>query len=525
MNNVKFEMRLVAENYTFMIMQKVCTNHPRSIPSMARFTLLDYGIFAVYLAASVFIGMWFSRGEKSLKEYFLAGAHMNRFVVAMTILAALFSGISYLAGPSEVYTNGIAFSLVLLSFFIATPFTCIWILPHFYNSRYFTAYHFLQERFSLSLRLLASGLFILRVSLWLAAATYAPALALKEVTGMPLWFTIICTGVVSTIYTMMGGMRAVIWTDIMQLGVLFGGQLIIVLVALGKIPGGLAGVWDIAQAGGKLDVSLSFDPRERVTLWGVIIGGAFLNLVQMATDQVSVQRYLTATSLREAQRSLWIKLWMILPVLVLFYGTGLVLYAFYHSTGDPLTTGQINRADQILPYFVITQLPVGLPGLLIAAIFAASMSTVSSGVNSLTSATMCDFYQTLTKPGMWSEKALLFRAKLFTLFYGALVTGLAFGIASMKSNLVESVNSVIGLVGGPMLGLFLLGIFSRRVDSRGAILGCVAGFLAPIGLMFYKTVPPGGGDPVPISFLWFSMIGCLVTVLVGLLTPSRSVPR
>ena len=158
---------------------------------MARFTWLDYSIFAAYLAASVLIGLWFTRGQETLKEYFLAGRNMNRFVVAMTVLAALFSGISYLAAPSEVYTSGFGFGLVLFSFFIATPFTTIWLLPHFYNSRYFTAYHFLQDRFSLSVRLLASGLFILRVSLWLAAATYAPALALKEVTGLPLSFTIL----------------------------------------------------------------------------------------------------------------------------------------------------------------------------------------------------------------------------------------------------------------------------------------------------------------------------------------------
>jgi len=489
---------------------------------MTHFSWLDYTIFGVYLAASIFIGMWCSRGEDTLKEYFLAGRSMNRFVVAMTVLAALFSGISYLAGPSEVYTSGIGFALIALSFFIATPFTAIWMLPHFYNSRYFTAYHFLEERFSLSVRLLASGLFILRVSLWLAAATYAPALALKEVTGLPLSFTIVCTGLVTTIYTMMGGMKAVIWTDVMQLAVLFGGQMLIVAVAAGKIPGGFPGVWDTAVADHRLDISFSFDPRERITFWAAIIGGAFLSLVQMATDQVSVQRYLTAGSLKEAQRSLWIKLWMLLPVLFLFYGTGLVLYAFYKTHGDPLASGQITRGDQILPYFVVTQLPAGLPGLLIAAIFAASMSTVSAGVNSLTSATLCDFYQTLSKQDSLTERALLGRARWLTLFYGVLVTGLAFSIASMKSNLIESVNTIIGLVGGPMLGLFLLGVFTKKVDTRGALIGCLAGFSVLVFLFLYKTPSAPGVKPtMMVSFLWLTMIGCLVTMATGWLTSSR----
>jgi SSS family transporter len=490
------------------------------------FSWLDYTIFGAYLLASVLIGLWFVKGQESLNDYFLAGRNMNRFVVAMTILAALFSGISYLAGPAEVYTSGFGFALVLLSFFIATPFTAIWVLPHFYNSRYFTAYHFLQERFSLSVRLLASGLFIFRVSLWLAAATYAPALALKEVTGLPLWFTILCTGLVTTVYTMLGGMKAVIWTDVMQLVVLFGGQVIIMAVAIAKIPGGLGGVFETNLHDHRFDLNFSFDPRERITFWAAIIGGAFLSLVQMATDQVSVQRYLTAGSLRDAQRSLWIKLWLVLPVLVVFYGSGLVLYAFYKIHGDPLAAGQIARADQILPYFVVTQLPAGLPGLLIAAIFAASMSTVSAGVNSLTSATLCDFYQTLSKPESLGERALLKRARWFTLFYGVLVTGLAFGIAGMKTNLVESVNAIIGLVGGPLLGLFLLGIFAKKTETRGALVGCLAGFMVLLFFFFYKTPPASGMPPAPlVSFLWLTMIGSVVTMIVGMfvsaLAPAR----
>lgn len=487
------------------------------MPKMANFSWLDYTIFGAYLLASVAIGLFSARGQETIKDYFLAGQKVNRFVVAMTILAALFSGISYLAGPSEVYSNGLGFSLVMLSFFIATPFTAIWLLPYFYNSRYFTAYHFLQDRFSLSVRLLSSGLFILRVSLWLAAATYAPALALEKVTGMPLWFTILCTGMVTTVYTMLGGMKAVIWTDVMQLGVLFGGQLLIVIMASSKIPGGLAGVWETASADGRLGISFSLSLQERVTFWGVIIGGAFLSLVQMATDQVSVQRYLTAGSLRDAQRSLWIKLWMILPVLVLFYGTGLVLYAFYKIHGDPLVAGHITKPDQILPYFVVSQLPAGLPGLLIAAIFAASMSTASAGVNSLTSATLCDFYQTLAKPDHLTERRLLVLARWYTLFYGMLVTLLAFLIHRMPGNLVESVNTIIALVGGPMLGLFLLGIFSKKATTFGALMGCLAGFVIPLSVYVYSLYYPS-----LLSFLWYTMLGTLVTIGVGILTSGRS---
>jgi SSS family transporter len=490
---------------------------------MAHFSWLDYTFFGVYLAASVGVGLLSARRSKSLGDYFLAGRGMPPFLVGMSILAALFSGISYLAGPAEVYQNGFGWGYASLAFFIATPITTIWMLPKFYQSRFFTAYQFLEERFSLQVRLLASGLFIFRVMLWLAAATYAPALALEKVTGIPLWMTILATGTLTTFYTALGGMRAVIWTDVMQLVVLFGGQLTILMVALSKIPGGFAGMWATNVADGRLALSTNFSLTEPVNLWSVLFAAAFLHLVQMSTDQVSVQRYLSAGSLKEAQRSLWIKLTFVLPVLVLFYGAGLVLYAFYKTHGDPLQAGLISRADQILPYFVVTQLPAGIPGLLIAAVYAASMSTISAGLNSLASATVVDFQQRLCKDKTPAGgDAQVAGARWITVGYGVLVIALAFAVSTMKSNLVESVNSIIGLVGGPLVGLFFVGMFTKRVDTRGALIGCLAGFTALVTLYLYqngvftKEVPPK-----LVSFIWFSLFGCLITMGVGVLTSRR----
>lgn len=481
---------------------------------MTYFSWLDYTIFGIYLAASVGVGLLSARGSKTLGDYFVAGRGMGSVLVAMSILAALFSGISYLAGPADVYKNGFGFAYTILAFFIATPFVSLWMLPKFYQSRFFTAYQFLEERFALPVRLLASGLFIVRVSLWLAAATYAPALALEKVTGMPLWFTIFATGTLTTLYTAMGGMRAVIWTDVMQLIVLFGGQLVIVLVALGKIPGGLGGVVDTVVADGRLELSLSFNPMERINLGAVLIAAVFLHLVQMATDQVSVQRYLSAGSLKEAQRSLWLKLWFILPVLVLFYGTGLVLYAFYKLHGDPMAAGLIVKEDQILPYFVVTELPSGLPGLLIAAIYAASMSTISAGLNSLASATVVDFQQRLSG-GVGSKTVA--NARWITVMYGVLVMLLAFGVSGMPGNLVESVNTIIGLIGGPLLGVFFLGMFTQRATTGGALIGCLAGFATLVLVMLYQNGVLTPDKPAQVvSFIWFSFVGCMVTLGVGL---------
>ena len=471
---------------------------------MVHFTFLDYSIFALYLLGSVAIGTVFIRGQRNLDEYFLAGRSMGSVLLAMTVIAALFSGISFLAAPSEGYAHGPIFYLVNLSFFIATPVTALLFLPLFYKARFFTAYQYLEERFSVQVRTLASASFIIRVLLWLGAATYAPALALEQATGMPLWFTILCTGVLTTFYTTFGGMRAVIWTDVMQLIVLFGGQLVIALVAMSRVPGGLGQVIELGRQGHRLDLSCSFDPTVRITLWGLVIGSAFMTLVQMATDQVSVQRYLSAKSLREAQRGLWLKLALTLPVTSIFYGTGLVLYAYYQVHGDPLAAGRIAKADQILPYFVVNELPAGFPGLFIAAIYAASMSTVSAGINSLTSATLVDFYQRLWKRPDLSETHQLKLARWMTLAYGALVIVLAFLVQHLGT-LLEATNKVIGLIGGPLLGLFFLGMLVRRATARGALVGWIAGFSLTLFVCFATKV----------SFLWYAMTGCLTTMLVG----------
>lgn len=470
------------------------------------FTLLDWSVFVIYLAATVAIGTLFIKGQRDLNEYFLAGRNIGSVIIAMTILAALFSGISFLAAPSEGYANGPIFYLVNLAFFIATPLTAVLFLPFYYNSRFFTAYQYLEERFSVQLRTLASASFIIRVLLWLAAATYAPALALEQATGMPLWFTILCTGVLTTIYTTFGGMRAVIWTDVMQLIVLVGGQLAVLLLALSRVPGGMAQVIEIGKQGGRLDLSFSPDPTVRLTLWGLIIGAAFMQLVQMATDQVSVQRYLSATSLKVAQRGLWLKLALTIPVTSVFYGTGLVLYAFYQVHGDPLVAGKIQKADQILPYFVVNEMPHGIPGLFIAAIYAASMSTISAGINSLTSASLVDFYQRLWRRPDLSEKNQLNIARWLTFFYGALVIALAF-LVERLGTLLEATNKVIGLIGGPLVGLFLMGILIPRATARGALVGWIAGLLMTIWVCFGTNV----------SFLWYAMTGCLTTMAVGYL--------
>jgi Na+/proline symporter len=255
---------------------------------MKGFQLIDYAVFVAYLVASVLIGLIVGREQKSVKDYFLAGQTIGYIPLAISVIAALLSGISFLGIPAESYAHDLSFSLFInLAFFISTPATALLFLPFFYRLKLYTAYEYLERRFSLEVRLLSSGLFILRVVIWLALATYAPALALSEVTGFPLWASILLTGVLTTFYTTLGGMKAVIWTDVMQFFVLFGGIVVIIVTVWARIPGGLSQALDLAREGGRLrifDFSLSLTTR--TTFWALLVGGAFMNMVQMATDQV-----------------------------------------------------------------------------------------------------------------------------------------------------------------------------------------------------------------------------------------------
>jgi len=224
----------------------------------------------------------------------------------------------------------------------------------------------------------------------------------------------------------------------------------------------------------------------------------------MATDQISVQRYLTAKSLPEAQKSLWFKLVVTVPIVVVFYLMGALLYAFYQTHDDP-TLALMDKPDRIMPHFVVTQLPHGFPGVLIAALFAATMSTVSSGINALSTASVMDFYRRMNRPD--ADEETLFRlSRILTIGYGLLATGLAF-LMPRLGTLVEATNKIMGMLGGPLLGVFLLGMLSRRANSTGSLLGA---FFGSVVLAYIVLA-------TKVSFLWYAAFGCLVTMLLGYL--------
>ncbi|NGM62471.1 sodium/solute symporter [Sphingobacterium sp. SGG-5] len=466
---------------------------------------VDYGIFIFYLLITIAIGLYFSKGQKDIKEYLMAGKSMKSLVVAITVMVSVFSGISFLGFPAEVYSNGMGYSLLAFTSFVTTPIVNSLFMPFFHRVKLFSAYQYLEARFTGKLRTTIAIIFLSRTLLWLSLVIYAPALALEHVTGFPLWILVLAMGCITTFYTTLGGMKAVIWGDVLQFVVLMGGLIAILIVAVLGTEGGLDGVWAIGKETGHISFDFSFNPAVRVTVWGVILGGAVHNLVLLATDQTSIQRYMTAKDLKTARKSMWIKAFVWVPCAFLFYFTGLVIYCFYRDSGyDPVSSGALLNVDQILPYFVVNEMPKGFAGLIIAGIAAASMSSISSGVNSMTTVSLVDLIAPYSKQDIDEDKKVRY-ARIMTIIYGIVITLIAFS-AGRFGSLLEAPVRIFGMLGGPLLGLFLLGMLSQRANAQGAIIGWLSGTLVTIAVVFATD----------ISFLWYALIGVISCYVIGL---------
>jgi sodium-coupled monocarboxylate transporter 8/12 len=492
---------------------------------------LDLAVFVAYMALLTGVGFAFARRKSGANEYLLAGQDVHWAVVAVSVLAALFSGISYLGAPAEAFFHDLTNLWAVSTFLIATPLVTVLFLPFFRSAGVVTAYEYLDRRFDARLRRLGSGLFVLRVTFYLGLAISAPAMVVAEMTGWPFAACALLAGGLSTAFATLGGMKAVVWTDSVQFLVLCGGVLLIIAAAACGVPGGLPEALRLAAADGKTNfVRLDPDPRVRLTVWGCLAGGLANNLVQMVTDQIAVQRYLTARSLAEARRALWFKLSVTLPLLFCFYLCGTVLYGFYKAhparvpplagaalvpglNPPPPSAGAPPLAnDRILPYFVTYELPSPLPGLLVAAIVGATVAVVSAGVHALATAALVDL-----APG--DPARLVGRARVAAFGFGVVSTGLALVVA-VFGTMIEATNRIIGLFGGPLLGLFLLGVVSRRATAGGATAGLACGAAAAALVGF-----SGSLFGVPISFMWITPVSAAVTVAVGhSVSPRRRPP-
>lgn len=512
----------------------------------SHFTATDFVVFSLALLASMGIGIFFSRSggvQQNNNEYLMAGRSMSSIPVALSVLASFVSSIAILGNPAEVYTYG--FQLWLQSFtnFISVPLM-VWVfLPVYYNLRLTSSYEYLERRFSFSLRMLGSVVFVIQTVLYTAIVLYGPSLTLESVTGFPLWLSTVVTGLVCTFYTTVGGMKAVIWTDVFQGIIMLVGMTTIIIVGTLKV-GSFSKVFDIAHRGHRLDVDLSADPTHRNTLWAFMIGGVFQMLPVYATNQTAVQRFLTTRSFKAAKRAVWMNLPLNIFNTSLTVLTGLVIYAFYASC-DPLSTGEINTDDEILPYFVIEVLGKfhGIPGVFVASLFCGTLSTVASGLNALAAVTVEDFAPLVVQhiPTKWEACV----SRLLVCVYGIISLGMAF-LVSKLGMILQMSATMFGTTGGPMLALFSLGILTTRANTKGVWIGVIIGFWTvtwiSIGALInpprYPTQPMSiAGCPsnvtnhnmtlihparnlephsvYAISFFWYGFLGFMITYIIG----------
>lgn len=514
------------------------------------FTTVDYVIFALLLVASAGIGLFyaFSGGrQRTTQEFLMADRSMSCLPVSLSLLATFQSAVAILGAPSEVYTFGTQYWFLGCSYFLGLLIPAHVFIPVFYRLRLSSAYEYLELRFNKTVRVCGTATFIFQMVIYMGVVLYAPALALNAVTGFDLWGAVLAMGLVCTLYTALGGLKAVIWTDVFQTVVMFAGQLAVIVVGASQA-GGMSEVWKKALNGSRIaGLDLNPDPLERHTFWTLAVGGVFLMLALYGVNQAQVQRYLSSRTEKEAVMSCYVVFPCQQIVLCLGCLMGLVMFARY-GEDSPLDKGYVKTNDQMVLYFVMDvfrDLP-GLPGLFVACLFSGALSTISSAFNSLATVTMEDLIKPHF-PAMAESRATLL-SKGLALAYGLVCLAMAY-IASTMGSVLQAAFSIFGMVGGPLLGLFCLGMFFPWANPIGAIVGLVAGlamaFWVGIGNFVMRMSNSGTGPllnstmapvfenitvaatskPRPVgvealyslSYMWYSAHNSTTVVVVGLL--------
>ncbi len=439
------------------------------INSPKLFSTLDYIVLALYLLLMVGIGLLTSRNQQSTDDYFKGGKRIPGWAAGLSIYGTQLSAITFMAIPAKTYATNWNYFFLQMTIILIIPIIARYFIPFFRRLDITSAYEYLEKRFDYAIRAIASMLFIFLQVGRLAIVLLLPSLALALVTGVDVVLCILAMGVITIFYTMEGGIEAVVWTDVAQVVILLGGALLAVgsmWVGLGLGP---AEIWQEVQASQKLnilDLRLSFTEP---TFWVVLIGGIAINVVSYGTDQTVVQRYLTTKDERSAVRSLKLGAWMALPSALIFFSIGTFLFLFLKQNPQEVNIA-LQSQDTIFPWYIVSQLPAGVVGLMIAAIFAAAMSTMSSSMNSVTTAIITDFYRRFNPENQ--EKTYLRMARGITLFVGVGGTVIALFMAkSGISSLWDQFNTLLGLFTGGLGGLFVLGIFTKQANARGALAG------------------------------------------------------
>ncbi|MBC8353478.1 MAG: sodium/solute symporter [Planctomycetes bacterium] len=489
---------------------------------------LDHIVVVAYLLFTLALGIYFGR-RQSRREFFAAGGSMGWMVVGLSVMATLFSSNSFVMYPSVSYGDSLRVGLALLAFTAMSPLV-IWVfIPVYSRLACSTAYEYLEKRFHVSVRCLASGLFILLRIGWMASATFAASLVIASVAGIPQVAVILSLGVVAIVYTMMGGLRAVMWTDVIQFFI-FAATILLALGLLVSRSGLSIGEITTTYFEGRSNLVLDFTPSMTLKFgtWAILVGSFLEGLSAFGADQVAVQRYISARSARTSQIGFGINvlgMWLVIPGL-LAIGVGLFAYFEHHPSellpllqdvrseaGDELAMDQVGSTfraaelqDQALPQFVRLHFPPGMVGLFLAALMAAVMSSIDSGIHSVTTAIIIDFRDRLLpswRPQDAARDVTLIRCLVVVIGVTSIVLACFVGPLGDVFAIAKKTTAAFG---GPLLAVFILALFFRRASTPGAFIGALLGAAVTMLLLERR------GDWFS---MWFWPIGFTVTMIIG----------
>lgn len=455
---------------------------------------LDLAILVAYMAGMVLLGSWLGRGARDVAEYAVGGRDLPWWLILFSILATETSSVTFLSIPGFAFERDFTWLQIAVGFLAGRFVVAFLLLPEYFKGTLFTSYEVLHRRFGGATKQTASVLFILTRSLADGLRLFLSALVLQEMTGISIPWAVAVLGITTIVYTYVGGMKAVLWTDLIQFVLYLTGALVALAAILDRLPGGWDQLVAMGQEAGKFR---AFDARldwsEPYGLWAGLVGGLFVTLGSHGVDQLMVQRYLSARGLPAARRAVWMSGLIVVAQFALFLLIGVGLWSFYQLNPPAVP---FDRADRVFARFILDELPVGMVGLLLGAIFAAAMT---SSLNSCATVAVNDLLRV-------PPERQLRVTRVLTAVFGAVQ--IAVGIAGqwLQSSIVSSVLGIAAFTTGIVLGVFFLGMFTRRVGQRAALAGLVAGF-AGMTWVYFGT---------PLAWPWYALAGSLMTVAAGL---------
>ncbi|MBS1518497.1 MAG: sodium:solute symporter [Bacteroidetes bacterium] len=489
---------------------------------MINFSPVDYTIIVVYLIAVAVFGIVSSGKQKNVKDYFLGSKNIPWWAACFSVVATETSTLTFISIPGLAYITNMNFLQLALGFLIGRIVVAIVFIPRYYSGNLETAYSFLGHRFGEPMRKYASVTFILLRIFADGVRLFTTAIPIKFITGLGYFECIIIVGVITVIYSYIGGIRAVIWTDVIQMFIYTFGALASMIVIFNMLPNGWSDVTAFAAPGDKFQIFNLKLPDNLLLFFtggygliGGLIGGAFLAMASHGTDQLIVQRLLTCKDKRSSQKAVVMSGVIVIIQFAIFLVIGIMLYALYQGADfkNLAVNGQnLTKSDEIFPMFIVQSLPVGLAGLVVAGLLSASMSTLSSTFNSLASTTILDLFK--GRKFIQSEKDELKYSKLATIFWAVVIMGTGLLFQSETNPAVDFALKIQSLIYGGLLGVFLLGIISKKAQLREAV---VSYTFAIVILSLLFILPKFGLIPA-LTLTWFTFFGVVITFIVAYVT-------